>query len=104
MKTVFLSALHKSSGKTLLAVGLSRALTDRGHTIQPFKKGPDYIDPMWLSRSAKRVCYNLDFHTMNKKLISSTFKEIAVGADFAVDILLSESFSTHCSFLIVICE
>lgn len=84
MKSVFLSALHKSSGKTSVTIGLSRALTDRGDTIQPFKKGPDYIDSMWLGRSAKRACFNLDFHTMNEKLISSTFKEISVGANFAL--------------------
>ena len=84
MKSVFLSALHKSSGKTLVTIGLSRALIDRGYKVQPFKKGPDYIDPMWLSRSAKRACYNLDFHTMNKKLISSTFNEISFGVDFAL--------------------
>jgi cobyrinic acid a,c-diamide synthase len=84
MKTVFLSALHKSSGKTLLSVGLSRALTLRGQTVQPFKKGPDYIDPMWLGRSARRACFNLDFHTMSKEVISSTFTKIADGADFAL--------------------
>ena len=84
MKTMFLSALHKSSGKTMLTVGLSRALTVRGSTVQPFKKGPDYIDPMWLSCAAGRACCNLDFHTMSHKVIETTFSEFTSGAGFAL--------------------
>lgn len=84
MKTSFLSALHKSSGKTMLTVGLSRALTVRGSIVQPFKKGPDYIDPMWLSHAAGRDCCNLDFNTMSHKVIGSTFAEFTSGADFAI--------------------
>jgi len=61
---IFISAAHKSSGKTTISIGLCRALTDRGHTVAPFKKGPDYIDPMWLASAASRDCYNLDFYTM----------------------------------------
>ena len=84
MNTLFLSALHKSSGKTTLTVGLTRALAARGCPVQPFKKGPDYIDPMWLSRAAGRPCGNLDFHTMSDDAITATFKEFTGGADFAL--------------------
>ncbi len=84
MNTLFLSALHKSSGKTTLTVGLTRALAAQGSTVQPFKKGPDYIDPMWLSRAAGRPCCNLDFHTMSHDAIAATFMEYSDGADFAL--------------------
>jgi len=38
-----ISAAHKSSGKTVVSAGLAAALTQRGHQVSTFKKGPDYI-------------------------------------------------------------
>ena len=51
----FLSATHKSSGKTTIAVGLAAAFAARGTSVQTFKKGPDYIDPMWHTRVTGRA-------------------------------------------------
>jgi len=77
---VFISAAHKSSGKTTLALGLCAALHARGHVVQPFKKGPDYIDPLWLSMAAQRPCYNLDFHMMQREEIERLFARASAGA------------------------
>jgi len=77
---VFVSAAHKSSGKTTLTLGLAAALAQRGHAVQPFKKGPDYIDPLWLGLAAGRPCYNLDFHMMRKDEIAVQFARAAEGA------------------------
>ncbi len=81
---LYLSAAHKSSGKTTVAVGLCAALSARGLIVQPYKKGPDYIDPLWLTKAAGRPCYNLDFHTMETEEIDNCFRTEAVGADILV--------------------
>ncbi|HBU30082.1 MAG: cobyrinic acid a,c-diamide synthase [Thiobacillus sp. GWE1_62_9] len=80
MPRVFISAAHKSSGKTTLTLGLCAALHARGHAVQPFKKGPDYIDPLWLGMSAQRPCYNLDFHMMQRSEIEQQFARAAANA------------------------
>ena len=84
MNRVFISAAHKSSGKTTVCIGVCAALRARGHTVQPFKKGPDYIDPMWLGLAAGRPCYNLDAYLMSENEICDEFARRSRGADLAV--------------------
>ena len=84
MAHLYLSAAHKSSGKTTLAIGLCAAWRARGLQVQPFKKGPDYIDPLWLGDAAGRPCHNLDFHTMAGDEIDATFATALHGADLGL--------------------
>lgn len=56
----------------------------RGLAVQPFKKGPDYIDPLWLTRAAGRACYNLDFFTMSDAEILASFATRSAGADISL--------------------
>jgi len=84
MQRLLISAAHKSSGKTTLTIGLCAALTARGLTVQSYKKGPDYIDPMWLSRATKRDCHNLDFQTMSDNEIIAHLDFYSADADISL--------------------
>ena len=81
MSRLFISAAHKSSGKTTLSIGLCAALSHRGYRVQPFKKGPDYIDPLWLTRACGNACFNLDFNTQTEEEIRQTFGRQHDSAD-----------------------
>ena len=84
MSGVLISAAHKSSGKTTISVGLCAALSDQGQVVQPFKKGPDYIDPMWLSQASRRDCFNLDPYLMTPQQITTCFASHAAAADICI--------------------
>jgi len=81
---VLITATRKSSGKTSFSLGLAAALYERGHHVQTFKKGPDYIDPMWLSWSSHRPCFNLDFYTMPTAEICTVYQNCSRGADTVI--------------------
>jgi len=84
MSRLLISAAHKSSGKTTVTVGLCAALAERGLAVQPFKKGPDYIDPMWLGQAAGRPCHNLDFYNMSHEEILTTTGHYSADADITL--------------------
>jgi cobyrinic acid a,c-diamide synthase len=84
MASLFISAAHKSSGKTTVSIGLNAILHRRGFCVQPFKKGPDYIDPIWLGMAAGRPCYNLDFYTAGKKETIKDFVRRSAHAEISI--------------------
>jgi cobyrinic acid a,c-diamide synthase len=84
MSQIFISAAHKSSGKTTVTLGLCAALRARGLDVRPFKKGPDYIDPMWLGHAAGHDCHNLDYYTMDSDEIKDTVGFYASGSDITI--------------------
>lgn len=84
MSRIFISAAHKSSGKTTISIGLCAALKQMGKTVQAFKKGPDYIDPQWLGQASGRSCINLDFYTMEKSEILGKFNQYSKDADITI--------------------
>ncbi|MBF0212953.1 MAG: cobyrinate a,c-diamide synthase [Magnetococcales bacterium] len=81
---ILISATRKSSGKTTVALGLGAAWTAQGLAVRPFKKGPDFIDPAWLTRAVGATCHNLDFFMMGRSLILENFTRHAAGGDVAL--------------------
>ena len=84
MSRLFVSAAHKSSGKTTVCIGLCAALRARGESVQPFKKGPDYIDPLWLGLAAGRPCYSLDAYLMGEQEIRDQVARAMRGASLGI--------------------
>ena len=82
--SIYLSAAHKSSGKTVVSLGICGALKAQKLTVQPFKKGPDYIDPIWLAQASGNPCYNLDFYNMTEAEILQLYGDKNSIADISI--------------------
>ena len=80
---LLVSAPASGTGKTTVALGLLRALRDEGLAVQPFKSGPDYIDPAFHEAAAGRRSFNLDTWAMDERLFAAIAAE-ASGADIVV--------------------
>ena len=82
--SIYLSAAHKSSGKTVVSLGLCAAFKAKLLNVQAFKKGPDYIDPIWLSQASGNPCYNLDFYNMPESEIIALYRQYTSQSDIAI--------------------
>ncbi len=80
---ILISAPASGTGKTTVTLGLLAAFRARGLAVQPFKSGPDYIDPAFHTAAAGRVSVNLDSWAMSPALLSGLVSK-AEGADLIV--------------------
>lgn len=85
MKGLVISAPASGAGKTTVTLGLIAALRARGLAVQPFKSGPDYIDPAFHRAAAGRDSFNLDSWAMGRAQIAHL-----IGAAQDADIALAE--------------
>jgi len=81
---IVVAGLAGDTGKTLVSVGLARALGRRGWRIAPFKKGPDFIDAAWLGAAARAPGRNLDSWLMTPPTIVASLGRAGQGADLAL--------------------
>lgn len=81
---IIVGAIQGRSGKTTFTLGLLKALKTKGIAVQPFKKGPDYIDPSWMSFASGSACRNLDAFMMQPEQIMHSFVKHAQDREISV--------------------
>jgi len=75
---------HSGVGKTTVTLGLIAAFRRRGLTVQPFKVGPDFIDPGHHGQAAGVMSRNLDGWMLTREYNAANFRRHAALADLAV--------------------
>lgn len=84
LPSILVASPQGRSGKTMVSIGLCSAFSHRGLSVQPFKKGPDFIDPSWLTAAAKRDCRNIDPFLLGEEVCLTSFQQASRGADLAI--------------------
>ena len=81
---LIIAGTHSSVGKSSLAIGLMHLLKRKGYKVQPFKVGPDYIDPGHHFRACGTPSYNLDTAMTTPRYTKALYTDAMYKKDFAV--------------------
>lgn len=84
MKNLLIGAASSGCGKTTFTMGLLRALRDRGICVQPFKCGPDYIDPLFHAAASGQESVNLDTWLGSEEHVQDLYTRYSATADMCV--------------------
>ena len=81
---IVIAGVTSGVGKTTVAVGIMHGLRKRGLRVQPFKVGPDFIDPSYHTIVTNRKSRNLDVWMMGRQGVLDCFASASEDADIAV--------------------
>lgn len=81
---LMIAGTHSGVGKTTVTLALTLALRDRGVTIQPFKVGPDYLDPTYHALATGLPCRTLDGWMMGEEAVRQSFGRASHGVDLSI--------------------
>ena len=81
---LIVAGTHSGVGKTTVTAAIAAALAARGRVVQPYKAGPDYIDPGHLGRAAGREARNLDTWMLPRAVVAELFGRAARDVDIAL--------------------
>ncbi|RAT96847.1 cobyrinate a,c-diamide synthase [Brevibacillus sp. Leaf182] len=83
-RRIVIAGTGSGAGKTTVTIGLMAALKRKGHTVQGFKCGPDYIDPTYHTAVTGRASRNLDSFMLEHEIVKEIFVRGSEGADISI--------------------
>ena len=83
-EAIIIAAPSSGSGKTLITLGLIRALKNKGLKVASAKIGPDYIDGRFHEAASGQPCVNLDYWAMGWAECANRLEAIGKGQDLVI--------------------
>lgn len=84
IKSITIAGTNSGCGKTTISTGIMAALVDMGFKVQPFKVGPDYIDPMFHTFITGNPSRNLDTWILDEKTVREIYTKNSWKADISI--------------------